>query len=64
MYEMTKEVKIVRRKHKVTFRAGTTVDHLISLLKNVPSGATVDEVLECTENDNSSIEFHEETRAE
>ncbi len=61
-YSMTAEVKILRRKHKVTFRVGMRAEDLINALKNVPADATVDEVLEPLSHEDpvASIEFHEE----
>ena len=64
MYEKSVDVKIVRTKHKVTFRMGMEITSLIHELNNVPHGSEVDEVLECVNNDNElySIEFHEEKK--
>ena len=71
-YSMTAEVKILRRKHKVTFRVGMRAEDLITALKNVPQDATVDEALKFEYKDEvldgesygdcacASIEFHEE----
>jgi hypothetical protein len=63
-YSMTAEVKILRRKHKVTFRVGMRAVDLIDALKHVPSDAIVDEVLDgenySEDMDLASIEFHEE----
>lgn len=61
-YTMTAEVKVIRRKHLVTFRVGMTARDFIDTLKHVPAHATIDEVIEEYEHDGNfaSIEFHEE----
>ena len=61
-YTMIAEVKVLRRKHLVTFRVGMSAVDFIGVFKHVPPHATVDEVLECAEEnpDIASIEFHEE----
>ena len=61
-YTKTFETKLVRTKHKITFREGllgTRALDLMEMLKEVPDEARVDEVVD-DENGNISIEFHEE----
>ncbi len=61
-YMQTLETKVIRRKHKVTFRVGMRVEDFLSALSNVPVDAIVDEVIDDVDNDGwvASIEFHEE----
>ncbi len=60
MYEKSIETRILRVKHKVTFRIGTTMADLLSSLKEVPGHAVVDEVL-ADDDAALSILFHEES---
>ena len=53
-YTKTFTTKILRVKHLIEFNIGTRAIDLKEMLKHVPDGATIDEVLE------NSIEFHEE----
>lgn len=58
-YTKTFTATIVRTKHKIDFRAGTSKTDLLRMLDDVPPDAIVDEVL--SEDDGTaSIEFHEE----
>ena len=62
-YSATSQVKVIRTKHKVTFRVkGSTAADLIAMLKQVPPDAFVDEVYDSIKEDYSfaEIEFQEE----
>lgn len=62
-YSQPLEVRIVRKKHRVTFRADkTTISELYEMLAKVPTGSVVDEVITCVGDDEeiSSIVFHDE----
>ncbi len=62
-YVQTSEVKIVRRKHRIGITTGTTIATLLSNLRSIPAGATVDDV-DCGEDDVTTITFYEEARCE
>ena len=60
-YEKTYETRIIRTKHKVTFKIGTAKHSLIDMLSDVPDLAVVDEVIGDVDGEGfASIEFHEE----
>jgi hypothetical protein len=61
-YTKTFETKILRVKHLIIFRVGTSKIDLMEMLKDVPDKAVVDEVLEDlgSPSELSSIQFHEE----
>ena len=60
-YTKIRDVKIIRAKHKITFRIGTRSIDLVRMLSSVPDEATVDEVIDSIEgSDITTIEFHEE----
>ncbi len=59
-YTKTAEIKILRVKHKVTFRVGARPLDLIERLKTLPDHAEVDEVVFDYDKNIASIEFHEE----
>lgn len=65
-YAKTLTVKVQRSKHKIGFRVGMRVEDLIDLLKQVPTGSIVDEVIDNydAEPDIATIEFHEESRVD
>lgn len=64
-YAKNIDVKIVRTKHMVGFKVGTSIDTLMHMLTNIPSGAEIDEVIsEDEEDDLITIEFHEEKRVD
>lgn len=65
-YTKTLTVKIQRSKHKIGFRVGMKVEDLIDLLKQVPTGSQVDEVIDthAADTDIVTIEFHEESRVD
>jgi hypothetical protein len=65
-YTKTLTVKVKRSKHKIGFRVGMRVEDLIDLLKKVPPGSQVDEVIDNYESDPgvATIEFHEESRVD
>jgi hypothetical protein len=58
------EVRIVRRKHRVGFRGGCTVQHMLDTLNGLPYRAAIDEMLlhECGDEEILTIEFHEQRR--
>lgn len=61
-YVKSDEVKLVRRKHRIGFRLGTTAAEVIERLKKVPPNATVDEVIDDVDGDEiTTIEFHDES---
>lgn len=63
-YVKSDEVKLVRRKHRIGFRIGTTAGEVIEMLKRVPPNATVDEVIDDVDGDEiATIEFHDESVA-
>ena len=62
MYIKEVELKIIRAKHKVTFKAGTTVATLLDYIKHVPLHAEVDECFENEADKEYIIRFHEERR--
>ena len=57
---MSAEMKVLRRKHIVSFYVGQTAKSFIESLKHVPSDATVDEVIDDYGDGIATIEFHEE----
>ena len=59
MYSKELELKILRTKHKLTWKVGTSVETLKKELENIPSYATIDEAYE-KENDEFVIVFHAE----
>ena len=59
-YSMTAEMKVLRRKHIVSFYVGQTAKSFIESLKHVPSDATVETVIDDDGNGLATIEFHEE----
>jgi hypothetical protein len=65
-YTRTLTVQIQRSKHRIGFRAGTRVEDLIALLKQVPAGSQVDEVIDLHEDEPGvvTIEFHEESKVD
>ena len=65
-YTKTLTIKVQRSKHKIGFRVGMLVEDLIELLKQVPVGSQVDEVIDSHEADPdiATIEFHEESRVD
>jgi hypothetical protein len=61
-YEKTFETRIIRVKHKITFKVGTTrVVDLLEYLNKVPKEAEVDEI-DVKDDGIAYIEFHEERR--
>jgi len=63
-YSCTLETKLIRRNHKITFRAGISAKSLINLLTKVPESSTVIEVIDDIDGDGwvSSIEFIDEVK--
>ena len=65
-YQRSDEVKLVRRKHMIGFKTGTSAATLRELLEKIPTHATVDEVIddeyEEGGNDLVTIEFHSEQK--
>ena len=61
-YIKSDEVRLVRRKHRIGFRIGTTAGEIIERLKKVPANASVDEVIDDIDGDEiTTIEFHDES---
>lgn len=61
-YEQTFVTRIIRKKHKVTFRQGELVARVVNDLLRVPSEATVDEVEFSEDGGIVSMTFHQEFR--
>ena len=57
-YSKELELKIMRCKHKIVFKMGTSITDLEAYLSNIPENSVVDE---CYEKDNEYVLiFHEE----
>ena len=54
-------VKLVRKKHKVSFVAGNTVAEVIQAMLKVPAGSTVEELTVCEDVGKIDIIFHHES---
>lgn len=54
-------IKVVRRKHDITFMAGETISAVLDALQKVPKGSVVDEV-DTIESGLTTITFHDERR--
>lgn len=61
-YEQTFITRIIRKKHKVTFRQGALAAQLVNDFHRVPGESIVDEVEVSEDGTTVSVTFHQEFR--